>query len=99
MAPLKMASRPRSVCGRFTRTVNHSTHTIIPGNAVVQIMVVPIQFTGGLRYDDEGHLHRNVDARIDFVGEPSDEVDGAWDALIRGKHPLPSTLLGPLLIL
>jgi hypothetical protein len=64
--------------------------TFTLGNAVTQIKMVPVQFTGGLRYDYKGHLHRNVDSSIDYVGAPSDEVDEAWDALIRGTEPLPS---------
>jgi hypothetical protein len=46
---------------------------------------VQISFTGGLHYDEQGHLFREVIGNEpQYVGPPSPEIDAAWDDLLKG---------------
>jgi len=69
-------------------TVTH-LDTYSPGNAISHIKLEVIKFSGGLKYDDDGRLYRNVDSsQVDYVGKPSPEMDKAWHSLVDGKHLL-----------
>jgi len=47
--------------------------------------LVEYQFTGGIQVNNEGKLYREVDPlEPQYVGEPSPEIDKAWDDLLSG---------------
>lgn len=49
------------------------------------IEVKPVQFSGTLRYTDEGHLYIDLGpGGIRYFGVPGPEVDAAWEELIGG---------------
>ena len=59
------------------------------GNAMPRIMMETVKFSGGLRYDKNGKLYRNVDnSQVEYVGRPSRDMDRVWDDLIEGERHL-----------
>ncbi len=62
------------------------------------LLLVPLQaalethkvhFTGNLVWDENGTLTEiSWDPNaLDYVGEPSDELDARWNSLIKGSSP------------
>ncbi|KAL5313614.1 hypothetical protein ACEPPN_018035 [Leptodophora sp. 'Broadleaf-Isolate-01'] len=46
-----------------------------------------VQFTAGLRYNDKKELYRPISSDpFQYVGEPSKEMDDAWDHIIGGAN-------------
>ncbi|KAI8633234.1 hypothetical protein F5Y19DRAFT_490409 [Xylariaceae sp. FL1651] len=50
-----------------------------------QIEMEVITFTGDLDWDDNGTLVRTHPGSIEYVGNPSPEIDAAWEHLIFGE--------------
>jgi hypothetical protein len=45
-----------------------------------------VRFTGGLHYHKNGTLYREtIEGQPQYVGEPSPEIDSAWNRLLKGK--------------
>lgn len=45
-----------------------------------------VQFTGGLKFDENGTTYRAVDPTVtQYVGEPSELLDRAWTSLLLGE--------------
>jgi hypothetical protein len=50
------------------------------------IEVIEVGFTGNLEYTESGHLYIDLgEDGVRYFGEPSPEVDQAWDDLIGGE--------------
>lgn len=48
--------------------------------------LIEYQFTGGIQVNEEGKLYREVNPlEPQYAGEPSPEIDKAWDDLLDGK--------------
>ena len=45
-----------------------------------------VTFTGGPAYDENGIMFVPNPGDVDYIGEPSDEVDDAWESLIAGTY-------------
>lgn len=59
-----------------------------PAHPAVQLH--QIRFTGGLLYDENGTLYRNVNPEEpSYVGSPTEDMDAAWEALIHGTSVSP----------
>lgn len=44
------------------------------------------RFTGGIEVSTDGKLYREVDqSAVQYVGEPTPEIDRAWEDLLRRK--------------
>jgi hypothetical protein len=39
-----------------------------------------------LKYKEEGHLYIDIGDSIRYFGDPSQEIDDAWDQLIGGEY-------------
>ncbi|EXJ67861.1 uncharacterized protein A1O5_09208 [Cladophialophora psammophila CBS 110553] len=65
----------------------------MPEAAHPAVQLQRIQFTGGLLYDENGTLYRNVNAEAPtYVGTPSQDIDAEWEALIHDRYtPLTSS--------
>lgn len=49
------------------------------------IKVKQVKFTGGIKFAEDGTAYRHVEpGTTQYVGKPSDEIDLAWEELIRG---------------
>ncbi|CEJ87111.1 hypothetical protein VHEMI04306 [[Torrubiella] hemipterigena] len=50
------------------------------------IKVKQVKFTGGIKFAEDGTAYRHVEpGTTQYVGKPSDEIDLAWEELIRGQ--------------
>lgn len=76
------------------RNVKHLTSTSSPGPfgtdfkaAQAWVEYEERVFTGPLRYNLEtGHFYRDIEAeQLHYFGEPSPEIESAWDGLLRSK--------------
>ncbi|RDW82939.1 hypothetical protein BP5796_04430 [Coleophoma crateriformis] len=51
-----------------------------------EFSLTEVQFTGTLRYNQEGHLYIDLGPNgVRYFGEPSPEVDEAWNSLLGGQ--------------
>ncbi|EMR81581.1 hypothetical protein BcDW1_9835 [Botrytis cinerea BcDW1] len=46
-----------------------------------------VRFTGGLHFHKNGTLYREtIEGEPQYVGEPSPEIDSAWNQLLKGQY-------------
>jgi hypothetical protein len=50
-----------------------------------QIELQKVTFTGGIHYDDHGHVYIKEVPGPKYVGPPEPAIDAAWDELLKGK--------------
>lgn len=51
-----------------------------------EIELQQVTFTGGIHYDETGHVYIEETAGPRFVGLPEPAIDEAWESLLRGTH-------------
>jgi hypothetical protein len=49
-----------------------------------EIGLIDHSFSGGVELDEDGHFFTNSNSQK-YVGEPSPQVDEAWNHLLSGK--------------
>ncbi|KXL43994.1 MAG: hypothetical protein FE78DRAFT_541918, partial [Acidomyces sp. 'richmondensis'] len=63
-----------------------------------EIELQQVTFTGGIHYDETGHVYIEETAGPRFVGLPEPAIDEAWESLLRGQIiNLPSEEAGDVL--
>lgn len=58
----------------------------LPALAIPAIQVSQVRFTGGMKFDDNGTIFRDIIAGKQYVGLPSPEIDANWRALIDTQY-------------
>jgi hypothetical protein len=55
----------------------------VPSKEAIELELVT--FTGGPAFDEDGEFYVPNPGNVDYVGDPSPEVDDAWAKLINGQ--------------
>lgn len=59
--------------------------------AKTHIQVEQVRFTGGPAYSEEGEMYIPNPAKVKYVGDPTPEIDQAWEKLIAGMLKSPNS--------
>ncbi|KAH8805171.1 hypothetical protein F5884DRAFT_798588 [Xylogone sp. PMI_703] len=51
-----------------------------------EVDIEEVLFTGGPAFDENGDMYIPNPARIKYIGDPNEEIDQAWDELIKGRY-------------
>jgi hypothetical protein len=78
--------------GQYRRSVQHYmppsslTSLDLPGPALSAIKLERVTFTGSPSYLPNGQVYVPNPGPIKYVGDPTPEMDAAWDALTAGRN-------------